>query len=95
MSRQNGEPTESRQTEPAPEVDPTALAGDEAPHPGAPGPGEASSLHPELTTYAGGSIQAYHGTIPVWLLVVYAVLFAWALYYLFSRWGGLGPGLAY
>jgi hypothetical protein len=32
------------------------------------------------------------GQIPAWLLVVYAVLFVWALYYLVVYWGGLGPG---
>ena len=33
--------------------------------------------------------------IPLWLLAVYAVLFVWAMYYLYVYWGGLGPGLAY
>ena len=28
-----------------------------------------------------------------WLLVVYAVLFVWSLYYGYTYWGGLGPGL--
>jgi hypothetical protein len=53
--------------------------------------------HPadELEDYAGGHIQARHGTIPAWLLAVYAVLFVWALYYLYVYWGGLGQGLAY
>ena len=46
----------------------------------------------ELEEYAGGYITARHGYIPAWLLVVYAVLFVWALYYLFTYWGGLGPG---
>ena len=45
-----------------------------------------------LEEYAGGYITARHGTIPAWLLVVYAVLFVWALYYLVTFWGGLGPG---
>ena len=35
----------------------------------------------EMEEYAGGYIQAWVGHIPVWLLVVYAVLFIWALYY--------------
>jgi hypothetical protein len=48
----------------------------------------------ELEDYAGGHIQSRHGTIHLWLLVVYAVLFLWALYYLYVYWGGLGPGLA-
>jgi uncharacterized membrane protein len=44
--------------------------------------------------YAGGYIQAHHGGIPGWLLVVYVVLFVWALYYAYVYWGSLGPGLA-
>ena len=55
----------------------------------------SDSLPPEreeMEEYAGGTIQAHHGYIPVWLLVVYAVLFIWALYYLVVYWGGLGPG---
>jgi hypothetical protein len=46
----------------------------------------------EMEEYAGGTIQSHHGYIPVWLLVVYVVLFIWALYYLVVYWGGLGPG---
>ena len=49
----------------------------------------------QLEDYAGGYIQARHGSIPLWLLAVYAVLFVWAMYYLYVYWGGLGPGLAY
>lgn len=49
----------------------------------------------QLEDYAGGYIQARHGRIPRWLLVVYAVLFVWSMYYLYVYWGGLGPGLAY
>ncbi len=60
----------------------------------------ASSLDPnlsedrehEMEEYAGGHIEAHHGYIPVWLLIVYFVLFAWGLYYAFQYWGGLGPG---
>ena len=48
----------------------------------------------ELEDYAGGYIQSRHGTIQAWLLAVYAVLFVWAVYYLYVYWGGLGPGLA-
>jgi hypothetical protein len=51
--------------------------------------------HTGMEEYAGGYIQAHHGTIAPWLLVVYAVLFVWALYYLVVYWGGLGPGLRY
>jgi uncharacterized membrane protein len=43
--------------------------------------------------YAGGYIQAHHGGIPAWLLVVYAVLLVWGLYYAYVYWGSLGPGL--
>ena len=50
------------------------------------------SPHPEMEEYAGGTIQSIHGYIPAWLLVVYIVLFIWALYYLVVYWGGLGPG---
>ena len=46
----------------------------------------------ELEEYQGGEIQARHGYLPVWLLVVYAVLFIWGLYYAYHYWGGLGPG---
>jgi hypothetical protein len=48
--------------------------------------------HHELEEYAGGYIQARVGYIPIWLLVVYAVLFVWGLYYGYQYWGGLGPG---
>jgi hypothetical protein len=50
------------------------------------------SSHPEMEEYAGGYIQARIGYIPMWLLVTYAVLFLWALYYLIVYWGGEGPG---
>jgi hypothetical protein len=57
-----------------------------------PGTPESDHPHDELEEYAGGYIKAWVGRIPVWLLVVYAVLFIWALYYLVTYWGGLGPG---
>jgi hypothetical protein len=44
--------------------------------------------------FGGGEIRAYHGVVNLWLLLVYAVLGVWAVYYLFRYWGGLGPGLA-
>jgi hypothetical protein len=57
--------------------------------------GEKRTSHAdELEDYAGGYIQSRHGSIQPWLLAVYAVLFVWALYYLYVYWGGLGPGLA-
>lgn len=49
----------------------------------------------ELEEYGGGQIQARHGTIPLWLIAVYLVLFLWSLYYVYTEWGGLGPGLNY
>lgn len=51
--------------------------------------------HEELEEYGGGHIKARHGRVNAWLLVVYAVLFVWALYYGYWYWGGLGPGLDY
>jgi len=53
---------------------------------------ESDDPHHEMEEYGGGSIQARHGYIPIWLLVVYAVLFLWSLYYMVVYWGGLGPG---
>lgn len=49
----------------------------------------------EIEGYGGGHIQSRHGTINRWLLLVYAILFIWSLYYGFTYWGGLGPGLDY
>jgi hypothetical protein len=47
-----------------------------------------------IEEHAGGEVRSYHGIVNVWLLVVYAILAVWAIYYLFKYWGGLGPGLA-
>jgi hypothetical protein len=47
-----------------------------------------------IEDYAGGEIRTYRGVVNGWLLVVYAVLSVWGLYYLVRFWGGLGPGLA-
>ena len=47
-----------------------------------------------LEDYGGGEVRAYHGFVNRWLLVVYAVLGVWGVYYLVRYWGGLGPGLA-
>lgn len=49
--------------------------------------------HRQTESFAGGHIKARHGRINGWLLVVYFVLFVWALYYGYTYWGGLGPGL--
>jgi len=45
-----------------------------------------------MEEYGGGDIESRHGYIPIWLLVVYAVLFLWGLYYAYYYWGGFGPG---
>jgi hypothetical protein len=52
---------------------------------------EGQQTH-ELHEYAGGSITAHEGVLPVWLLCVYFGLLAWACYYIVTYWGGLGPG---
>lgn len=49
----------------------------------------------EIEEYAQGELRSRRGKINGWLLVVYLVLFLWALYYGFAYWGGLGPGLDY
>ena len=50
--------------------------------------------HDQLTEdYGGGHIKARHGRINGWLLIVYLVIFVWALYYGYAYWGGLGHGL--
>lgn len=53
----------------------------------------AAAKHDEVENFGGGHIQARHGRVNLWLLVVYLVLFVWALYYGYAYWGGLGPGL--
>jgi hypothetical protein len=47
-----------------------------------------------IESFAHGELRAYHGIVNRWLLVVYAALGVWGVYYLFKYWGGLGPGLA-
>lgn len=49
--------------------------------------------HQQTEDYGGGHIKARHGRINRWLLLVYVVMFVWALYYGYAYWGGLGPGL--
>lgn len=51
--------------------------------------------HEELEEFAGGHITSRPGKVNWWLAAVYLALFIWALYYLVTYWGGLGPGLAY
>ncbi len=55
---------------------------------------EHSVKHDEVEHYAQGEIRVYRGIVNTWLLVVYAILAVWGIYYLFKFWGGLGPGLA-
>lgn len=50
------------------------------------------ALGHEMHEYGGGAIKGWQGYIPAWLLVVYFVLFLWALYYAYQYWGGVGPG---
>lgn len=47
----------------------------------------------DIEEYAQGEIRSYHGIVNKWLLLVYAILAVWGVYYLFKYWGGLGPGL--
>lgn len=51
--------------------------------------------HEQTESYGGGHIEAKHGRVDLWLAAVYTVLFVWSLYYGFTEWGGLGPGLDY
>lgn len=59
-----------------------------------PDPDPAVSERGPVHEYAQGEIRAYEGYVNYWLLVVYAVLAVWGVYYLVKYWGGLGPGLA-
>src|SRR5258708_35212515 len=54
-------------------------------------PASDSPAH-EMEEYAGGYSKARVGHIPVWLLVVYGVLFIWALFFVVTYWGGLWAG---
>ena len=55
---------------------------------------EAPHAEPAVEEFADGEIRSYRGRVDRWLLVVYAALAVWGVYYLFAFWGGLGPGLA-
>ncbi len=62
----------------------------------APHAGSAEASGPDaIEEYAGGEIKVRHGIVNRWLLVIYLALLLWSLYYVFTYWGGLGPGLAY
>lgn len=54
---------------------------------------DGTAHHEQTETFAGGRIASRHGRVDLWLLIVYLVLFAWGLYYVYAYWGGLGPGL--
>jgi hypothetical protein len=60
----------------------------------APESSPGADREPATQEYAGGEIHSYHGGVNRWLLVVYAGLAVWGVYYLVRFWGGLGPGLA-
>lgn len=51
--------------------------------------------HLQTEKFGGGHIEARHGRVDGWLTAVYVVLFVWAIYYGYTYWGGLGPGLDY
>jgi hypothetical protein len=57
-------------------------------------PLEAHPRYGAVEEFAQGEIRSYHGIVNRWLVVVYAILAVWGVYYLFKYWGGLGPGLA-
>jgi len=42
--------------------------------------------HERLERYAGGEIEVRPGGVNRWLLVVYAVLAVWGVWYLFACW---------
>lgn len=46
-----------------------------------------------IEEFARGEVRSYHGIVNGWLLVVYAILAVWSVYYVVRYWGGLGPGL--
>lgn len=59
---------------------------------------EGRERHPrygEVEEHARGEIRSYHGIVNTWLLLVYAALALWGVYYLVTYWGGLGPGLGF
>jgi len=56
---------------------------------------DREAKHGSIEEYAQGEIRAYHGIVNKWLLLVYAILAVWGIYYLFKYWGGLGPGLGF
>lgn len=61
--------------------------------PDASDPAHDAPHHEQVHDYGGDHSKARHGRINYWLLLVYLVMFVWALYYGYTYWGGLGPGL--
>jgi len=61
------------------------------------GDSKTGSVDPadEVEEFADGEVSARHGRVNRWLMVVYAIMFVWAIYYGINYWGGLGPGLDY
>lgn len=57
--------------------------------------GKSLPAHEHIQEYGQGHIKGRHGRVNGWLIAVYSILFAWSLYYLYTYWGGLGPGLDY
>ena len=55
---------------------------------------ERQRIYGPIEEHARGEVRSYHGIVNKWLLAVYAILAVWGVYYLFTYWGGLGPGLA-
>lgn len=56
---------------------------------------EAVDIADHVQEFADGEVSTRHGRINRWLMVVYAIMFVWAIYYGITYWGGLGPGLDY
>ena len=42
----------------------------------------------QVEEYADGEIHVRHGSVTTWLLIVYAALAVWGVYYLFRYWTG-------
>jgi len=60
------------------------------------GSGQKHTDHADhVEKFADGEVSARHGRINRWLMVVYGIMFVWAIYYGITYWGGLGPGLDY
>ncbi|MGH7276908.1 MAG: hypothetical protein ACREIY_07770 [Candidatus Rokuibacteriota bacterium] len=52
------------------------------------GPAGPERREDEISEYAQGELQVRRGSVNRWLLVLYAVLTVWGVYYLFKYWGG-------